>query len=85
MRPLAADYDDGSSVRITTADAARIYKVPARTIRRWCDEGRITEPIAIKGRLHWDAGEIDQLAALRKGRVRLRRVSVMTDTHGQGS
>ena len=33
--------------------------------------------------LHWDADEIDQLAALRKGRARLRRVSVMTDTQDQ--
>lgn len=68
-------------MRITTADAARIYKVPARTIRRWHAEGRTTEPVVIKGRLHWEAEEIDQLAALRKGRARLRRVSVMTDTH----
>ena len=72
-------------MRITTADAARIYKVPARTIRRWHTEGRTTDPVAIKGRLHWDAGEIDQLAALRSGRARLRRVNVMTDTHSQAS
>ena len=65
---------------MSTADAERIYQIPARTIRRWHSEGRITAPVRDKGRLLWDAEQIDQMAALRTGRARLRRANVMTHT-----
>lgn len=65
---------------MSTADASRIYHIPARTIRRWHTEGRITAPVRDKGRLLWDAEQIDQLARLRAGRARLRRTNVMTHT-----
>ena len=71
--------------RISTADAARIYRIPARTIRRWHTEGRITDPQRHGRRLMWNADEIDQLAAQRAGRARLRRANVMTDTLSQAS
>lgn len=60
------------SRRITTADAARIYHIPARTIRRWHAEGRTTDPVFDRGKAMWLASEIDQLAAQRDG-SRLRR------------
>lgn len=68
--------------RVSTKDAAKIYGIPERTIRRWHTEGRITDPAIDHGRYMWNAAEIDQMAALRRGRVRLRRRNVMTDTHG---
>ncbi|WP_329520523.1 MerR family transcriptional regulator [Spirillospora sp. NBC_01491] len=60
-------------MRISTRDAARIYRIPARTIRRWHAEGRITEPEMRKGCAYWDAEEIEQMAELRTGRRRLPR------------
>ena len=69
------------SARITTADAARIYHIPARTIRRWHTEGRTTDPLVIKGKLWWLREEIDQLAHLRGG-SRLPVARPMT--HHQG-
>lgn len=51
--------------RITTADAEAIYGIPARTIRRWHAEGRITDPLVDKGRYLWLETEIDQMCQLR--------------------
>ncbi|WP_214103222.1 MerR family transcriptional regulator [Acrocarpospora catenulata] len=51
--------------RISTAAASRLYGIPARTIRRWHAEGRITGPEVDKGRHLWLQSEIDQLAQLR--------------------
>lgn len=51
--------------RITTADASRLYGIPARTIRRWHTEGRITDPEIRHGKHWWLHSEIDQLAQLR--------------------
>lgn len=62
--------------RISTKDAEAIYDIPERTIRRWHAEGRITDPVAEKGRLLWNTDEIDQMAQLRHGRKRLRRVAM---------
>ena len=58
--------------RITTADASRLYGIPARTIRRWHAEGRITDPEIQHGRYLWLETEIDQMCQLRGG-SRLRR------------
>ncbi|MEV0149087.1 MULTISPECIES: MerR family transcriptional regulator [unclassified Nonomuraea] len=55
------------STLITTGDAAAIYCIPARTIRRWHAEGRLTDPLVDRGRYLWNRGEIDQLARLRSG------------------
>jgi hypothetical protein len=63
--------------RITTSDAARIYHIPARTIRRWHTEGRTTDPVVVKGKLWWLQEEIDQLAHQR-GASRLRATPRMT-------
>jgi predicted site-specific integrase-resolvase len=71
-------------VLVSTADAARIYRVPARTIRRWYTEGRITEPVRHQGRLFWDAEQIAQLVRLR-GVSRLRKSPVMADTLSNAS
>ncbi|MDF5758597.1 helix-turn-helix domain-containing protein [Spongiactinospora sp. TRM90649] len=60
-----------STQRISTADAARIYRIPARTIRRWHSEGRLTATRDGK-RLLWSCAELDQLADLR-GASRLPR------------
>ena len=68
--------------RISTKDAAKIYGIPERTIRRWHTEGRLTDPERDGHRLLWNVDEIDQMAQLRHGRMRLRRTNVMTDTHG---
>lgn len=65
------------SERITTADAASCYGIPARTIRRWHTEGRITDPEVRDGKHWWLLSEIDQMAELRGG-SRLRKVPVMT-------
>ena len=46
--------------------------IPARTIRRWHAEGRITDPEIDKGRYLWLETEIDQMRQLR-GASRLRR------------
>lgn len=70
------------AARISTADAAKIYGIPARTIRRWHTEGRITDPVNDHGRYMWNAAEIDQMAALRHGRARLRRANIVAHTHG---
>jgi predicted site-specific integrase-resolvase len=56
-----------SRTLITTADAAAIYRIPARTIRRWHAEGRLTDPVTEHGRYLWNREEIDQLAQLRSG------------------
>jgi hypothetical protein len=71
----------GNSItRISTADAAKLYGIPARTIRRWHDEGRITGPAINHGRYMWNAEEIDQMARLRHGRARLRRANIVAHT-----
>jgi len=62
--------------RITTSDAEAIYGIPARTIRRWHTEGRITDPEVDKGKLMWLETEIDQMRQLR-GKTRLRRSGSM--------
>jgi predicted site-specific integrase-resolvase len=61
--------------RISTADAALLYRIPARTLRRWHAEGRIT--VHREGRnLWWNLDELDQLAGQR-GEGRLPRTPVM--------
>jgi predicted site-specific integrase-resolvase len=67
--------------RISTGDAEATYGIPARTLRRWRQEGRITEPVTKNGQKWWLLSEIDQLAQLR-GRNRLPRRPVMTDHSG---
>lgn len=63
------------SARISTADAALLYRIPARTLRRWHTEGRIT--VHRDGRnLLWDCAELDQLTEQRGG-GRLPRTPVM--------
>lgn len=65
-----------SAPRITTADASIIYNIPARTLRRWHTEGRITAHR--DGRNYtWDCAELDQLADQRAG-YRLPRTPLMT-------
>lgn len=65
------------NTRISTADAAQLYRIPARTLRRWHQEGRIT--VHRDGRnLWWDCNELDQLAEQR-GAGRLPRTPVMAD------
>lgn len=59
---------------MSTADAERIYRIPARTIRRWHAEGRITDPVTVQGRAMWNPDEIEQMVAHRAGRKRLARV-----------
>lgn len=54
--------------RISTAQAERQYGIPARTIRRWHAEQRLTDPERRGRTLWWDVLEIDQLAAWRRGR-----------------
>lgn len=66
--------------QISTADAEEIYGIPARTIRRWYTEGRVTQPEMVKGRLMWNHEEIIQMAGHRKGRQRLRRVACAGET-----
>lgn len=63
---------------MTTRDAAKIYGVPGRTIRRWHAEGRLTDPVKRQGRLLWNPDEIEQLASLRKGTTRLARAPACT-------
>jgi predicted site-specific integrase-resolvase len=63
--------------RITTRDAEALYGIPARTIRRWYTEGRLTDPVIDKGRYLWMQTEIDQMHQLR-GASRLRRPRSMT-------
>ncbi|MFI6296723.1 hypothetical protein ACIBEJ_34395 [Nonomuraea sp. NPDC050790] len=64
------------STRISTAEAAYMYKIPARTLRRWHAEGRIT--VERDGRnLLWSRTELDQLTKLR-GNTRLPRMPQMT-------
>jgi excisionase family DNA binding protein len=64
-----------SSPRITTADAATIYRIPVRTIRRWVEEGRLTS--TRNGRtILVSCDELDQLADQRNGR-RLPRTPLM--------
>ena len=63
--------------RITTADAEAIYGIPARTIRRWWAEGRITDPEIRHGRYWWLLSEIDQLAHQRH-KSRLTRTPHLT-------
>jgi transposase len=55
--------------RISTAQAARKYKIPARTIRRWHAEGRLCDPQRRGRTLWWDVMEIDQLAEWRRERM----------------
>lgn len=63
------------SARISTADAEFLYQIPARTLRRWHTEGRIT--VQRDGRnLLWDCDELDQLAEQR-GDSRLPKTPVM--------
>lgn len=50
--------------RITTAEAADIYHIPARTLRRWANEGRLTT--TRQGRtILLNPDELDQLSDLR--------------------
>jgi hypothetical protein len=58
--------------RMTTKEITELYGIPARTLRRWHAEGRMTDPIVERGRFLWSLDEIDQLSALR-GRGRLPR------------
>ncbi|WP_157251106.1 helix-turn-helix domain-containing protein [Nonomuraea typhae] len=52
---------------LTTTDAQRIYDIPARTIRRWIHEGRLTHQR--DGRtILVSCDELDQLADIRAGR-----------------
>ncbi|MEV0993432.1 helix-turn-helix domain-containing protein [Nonomuraea sp. NPDC050202] len=61
--------NEPSGTRITTSDAARIYRIPARTLQRWVNEGRLTSER--RGRaILLSCDELDQLAALR-GTARL--------------
>lgn len=63
------------NARISTADAALLYRIPARTLRRWHQEGRIT--VQRDGRnLLWSCAELDQLADQREA-GRLPRTPVM--------
>jgi DNA-binding transcriptional MerR regulator len=66
-----------STSRISTADASAAYRIPARTIRRWHTEGRLTDPQIERGKYLWDRNEIDQLAQQRNGH-RLHRAPQMT-------
>ncbi|MGI5288043.1 helix-turn-helix domain-containing protein [Nonomuraea polychroma] len=52
--------------RISTADAAVIYHIPARTLRRWVNEGRLTSQRQGRAILV-NCDELDQLADLRDG------------------
>lgn len=54
---------------ISTARAARHYGIPARTIRRWHAEGRLTDPQKRGHTLWWNVMELDQLAEWRRGRM----------------
>lgn len=54
--------------RISTEQAARKYEIPARTIRRWHAEGRLTDPQKRGRTLWWSVLEIDQLAEWRRER-----------------
>lgn len=70
-----------STTRITTSDVTANYGIPARTLRRWREQGRITDPTIKDGKLWWLLSEIDQLAELRGG-FRLPRTPVMADHLG---
>ena len=50
--------------RLRLTDAARIYRIPERSLRRWVDQGRLT---AHRSGHAWmlDLAEVEQLAALR--------------------
>lgn len=61
--------------RISTADAALLYRIPARTLRRWHTEGRITARRDGRNYL-WNCDELDQLADQRAGH-RLPRTPLM--------
>lgn len=58
---------------MTVAEAARITKVPARTIRNWIGAGRITSKWDA-GRLQVSAWEILEVADRRTGRQRLPKL-----------
>ena len=55
--------------RISTGQAASHYGIPARTIRRWHAEGRLTDPERRGRALWWNVLEIDQLAEWRRERM----------------
>lgn len=63
MKPPA-----NAATSMTTADLARIYNIPAGTIRRWASEGRLCR-LGTVGRARYRVSEVDQLARL------LRRVA----------
>ncbi|HEX6938402.1 MAG TPA: helix-turn-helix domain-containing protein [Longimicrobiales bacterium] len=54
--------------RVTTAEAARLFNVPERTIRRWHAEGRLPEP-ARRGRAYlWDVLAVARAVEERRER-----------------
>jgi excisionase family DNA binding protein len=51
-------------MRVTTTEASRIYRIPARTLQRWTAEGRLTS--TRRGRsILLSCDELDQLTELR--------------------
>lgn len=71
-------------VWLPTKDAARVYRVPERTLRRWHTEGRITA--RRRGRCWlWDAFEVEELAKLQHDAPagRLPKTRVVTDSRSQ--
>lgn len=56
-----------TAVLLTTADASNVYGIPARTIRRWAQEGRLT--VIYEGGRNWYRDtEIVELIRLRATR-----------------
>ena len=54
--------------RVTTAEAAKLFGIPERTIRRWWAEGRLTDPERHGRALLWDVAQLAELAEWRHER-----------------
>lgn len=71
-------------VLLTADEAERIFGIPARTIRRWGQEGRLCVLLA-SGRAWYRTGEVDEVRTLMgRATIPVQRGAVPTQRNSHG-
>lgn len=64
---------------VSIAKVEVISSVPARTLRRWINEGRLTRYVTATGLTVLDINELEPLLTLRKAKSRLPCISPQSE------